>query len=376
MDLRESNPLVEFVAGGIGDPVIRLRFLKMIAPVPKPRSRWRYTSLATSVCLAAMLGGGLLLRVGARPKLPPQRATVAPASPSPPAATPSARVWLVEQSAASESYSNGLRIDDRFVVTNHPRRYLLFREGGPEARSQPAGIVFHTTESRQAPFEPSANQLLRRLGGSVIDYVQRKRAYHFLIDRFGRVYRIVAEADAANHAGFSVWAGPAGAYLNLNESFLGVSFEADTHPGQIETSVSPAQIRAAAMLVEMLRSRYEIPAENCVAHSQVSVNPSNMRVGYHTDWASSFPFEQLGLPNSYARPAPAVELFGFEYDSRFLHWAGTPLFAGVQSAESKVEAEARSRSLSVPAYRKRLQDRYRRLLAEVGQANRTAMEGY
>jgi hypothetical protein len=56
---------------------------------------------------------------------------------------------------------------------------------------------------------------------------------------------------------------------------------------------SPAQVRAAAMLVEMLRARYRISAVNCVTHAQVSLNPSNMRVGYHMDWASKFPFEQL-----------------------------------------------------------------------------------
>lgn len=142
--------------------------------------------------------------------------------------------------------------------------------------------------------------MLQRIGESLIEYVQRKRAYHFLIDRFGRVYRVVAETDAANHAGFSVWADESSVYVNLNESFLGVSFEAETQPGQMQPSVSPAQVRAAAMLTEMLRSRYAIPAANCVTHAQVSVNPSNMRVGYHTDWASSFPFEELGLPDNYA----------------------------------------------------------------------------
>ena len=42
------------------------------------------------------------------------------------------------------------------------------------------GIVFHTTESRQAPFEAQQNRLLKRLGGSFLEYVQRKPAYNFL----------------------------------------------------------------------------------------------------------------------------------------------------------------------------------------------------
>ena len=56
-----------------------------------------------------------------------------------------------------------------------------------------------------------------------------------------------------------MWADEQWFYINLNESFLGVSFEAQTHAGQTEGVASPAQVRAAAMLTEMLRSRYQIP---------------------------------------------------------------------------------------------------------------------
>ena len=52
------------------------------------------------------------------------------------------------------------------------------------------------------------------------------RAYHFVIDRFGRVHRIVVESDAANHAGHSVWADSKWLYLHLNDGFLSVAFEA------------------------------------------------------------------------------------------------------------------------------------------------------
>ena len=40
----------------------------------------------------------------------------------------------------------------------------------------------------------------------------------------------------------------------------------------------------------MLRAKYRIPESNCVTHAQVSVNPDNMLVGYHTDWSGNFPF--------------------------------------------------------------------------------------
>jgi hypothetical protein len=279
-------------------------------------------------------------------------------------------VWLVEKTADSETYSNGLRIDNRLQILSHRRAYVAFpltasKKGAGVYRASPAGIVFHTTESRQAPFESAQAQVLKSISESLLEYVRRKRAYNFLIDRFGRVYRIVAESDAANHAGFSVWSDTAWLYINLNESFLGVSFEAETHPGQIEPQAGSAQVRAAAMLTEMLRSRYGIDAANCVTHAQVSVNPSNMRVGYHTDWASSFPFGQLGLPDNYERALPAIWAFGFEADPAFEHWAGARLSVGVRMGQARFNEGAAGAGASPRNYRRALQRVFRERLAEV-----------
>ncbi len=62
----------------------------------------------------------------------------------------------------------------------------------------------------------------------------------------------------------------------------------------------------------MLRARYSIPASNCVAHAQVSVNPANHGAGYHLDWAANLPFAELGLADNYKLALPSVQLFGFE----------------------------------------------------------------
>ena len=125
-------------------------------------------------------------------------------------------------------------MDDRYAVGNHPRAYPAFPvgpdDGPPVRRADPAGIVFHTTESAQAAFSAEENGTLRRIGESLLDYVRRKRAYHFVIDRFGRVYRVVSETDAANHAGYLGLGDERWIYVNLNESFLGVSFETKTAP--------------------------------------------------------------------------------------------------------------------------------------------------
>ena len=302
----DSRPVVDWLAGQIHDPVAKLRFLKVVTANDRPASakawtRRRYVPAAI-LCTVAVL---FLVKAKARVETPAPHTTLA-AAPLPVASRPAGGpppIWQVEKNAEFEIYSNGLRIETRYEVSTHPRRYVAFATGGSgreagEIRNTPAGIVFHATESRQAPFEERENRVLKKLGESTLDYVRRKCAYNFVIDRFGRVYRVVRESDAANHAGFSLWADERWTYINLNESFLGVSFEAGAVPGR-ETAISPAQERAAAVLVEMLRSRYPIAAADCVTHAQVSVNPDNMRVGYHTDWASGFPYESIGLPNNY-----------------------------------------------------------------------------
>jgi hypothetical protein len=118
------------------------------------------------------------------------------------------------------------------------------------------------------------------------------------------------------------------------------------------------------MLTEMLRSRYKIPARNCVTHAQVSVNPSNMQIGYHVDWASSFPFEKLGLPDNYATPSPAISLFGFAFDASYEQRAGARLAAGAVEAESGLMERSRSAHLSLTAYRHALHLRYLKILAK------------
>jgi N-acetylmuramoyl-L-alanine amidase-like protein len=374
-----SKHWTDRLAGQIHDPVGRLRFLQAVAPAPEMTS-YRASRVVRMICPGAL--GSLLvvlacLEAGGtvHPVIPPAprihrsagqlALTFASAQP--------AEVWQVEKIANSETYSNGLRIDDRMAVSNQPRAYLAYPLADPDAtavrRTDPAGIVFHTTESRLAPFEPDQNGTLKRLGESLLEYVQRKRAYHFLIDRFGRVYRVVAESDSANHAGNSVWADSRWLYINLNQSFIGVSVETRTEPGQVVPEMSPAQLRSATMLTEMLRSKYHLAAENCVTHAQVSVNPSNRQVGYHTDWASSFPFAQLGLPDNYVRPLPALWAFGFEYNPEFLHWAGGRIGAGVQLADSRIQENAAAAGLSVSRYRKTLQERYHRQLEAVRRAN-------
>ena len=366
-----AKPWVTWFAGRIDDPVSRLRFLQAVAPPPERAARRaRLVHLVAPGCLAVAFTALCLIQAGGHPR-PVPKALRSAALPRPPASPPAGTVWLVEKTDGFEVYSNGLRIDDRYQVANRTRSYLAFplTGGSGVRRSEPAGIVFHATQSRQAPFEADQNGVLKRIGESLLEYIRRKHAYHFLIDRFGRVYRVVEESDSANHAGYSVWSDAQWLYVNLNQSFLGIAIEALNRPGDEALEMSPAQLRATAMLIEMLRNRYQIPAENCVTHAQVSVNPSNMQVGYHTDWASGFPFGQLGLPDNYLRPLPALWAFGFESNPDYLQWAGHRLARALEATEAELGDAAETAGVSLHAYRKSLQARYRERLAAVRRAN-------
>jgi len=353
------------IAGCIGDPVLRLRFLRAAAP-RKSEKRMRRWLLWGAILLITVAPFLMKLAAG-KPEthivpVAPPHAVIA--------AEHIAPVWKVEDTGDSEVYSNGLRIDTRYVAHTIARRYTAFqRDGANRVRRvpqfQPAGIVYHISESCQAPFDAQNTPVLKRLGESLLEYVRREHAYHYVIDRFGRVYRVVAESDIAYHAGHSVWADDRSFYVNLNESFLAISFEAETRPGQSEGFVAPGQIRAASMLTEMLRNRYAIPAANCVTHAQVSVNPSNMLVGYHTDWAAGFPFAQLGLPDNYEQALPAVWAFGFECDPAWLALGGRPISTGAEIARESLLRRAADAGLRPAEYRKALRQQYRGWLAEV-----------
>jgi hypothetical protein len=320
---------------------------------------------------AAVIGLGLILGVWAgvaayrhmRPRAEPlmaaprRVAAPAPAAPivdpasslvEPPAGTPlttagvaPTAIWLVEKGPQWELYSNGLRIDTALTVKGTPRAFRVFDGEGnlaPRVYNAPVGLLFHTSESDVWPLEAAYNENLRGTSQGLLRYVQKNRLYHYVIDRFGRVYRIVAEDSKANHAGNSVWASAGRVYLNLNHAFLAVSFETRWEGGKA-LPITQAQLAAGRNVSDYLRQRYEIAPEMCVTHGLTSVNPKKHLIGHHMDWARGFPFAVFGLPDQYQREAPSVALFGFDYDDDFLKVLDQP-WPGVRTAEAALAREA------------------------------------
>jgi len=304
------------------------------------------------------------VEAGLAPGLGPPAEAVAPPPSAAGALTP-AGVWLVEKGEGYEQFSNGLRIDTSFAVAGPPRRYRVFGADGTFGEAvyaAPVGILFHTTESDVWPLEASFNENLRDSSHRLLRYVSRNRLYHYLIDRFGRVYRVVEEEAKANHAGHSVWAADGRTYLNLNHAFFGVAFETRWDGGRA-LPITQAQFGSGRALTEYLRQRYGIAPGMCVTHGLTSVNPRTHRIGHHMDWARGFPFQAFDLPDQYRQPAPSVAEFGFGYDEEFLKVLPEP-WPGVRTAEAALQDEAARRGMSVDDVRKERQAVYDRWLAE------------
>ena len=288
-------------------------------------------------------------------------------------------IWLVEKTKDVETYSNRLQIITSFCVENIPRSYVVFPKktdalpGEEHLSTKVRGILYHASEGDMAPFRPEKNRLLKKYSSQLLKYVCRKKGYHYLIDRFGRVYRIVREEDAAFHAGNSVWANEDSIFLNLNHAFIGICFEGKGfeevyEPGSTkprirvvdETTITKAQLQSGKELTDWLRFHYRIHQGNCVPHSIASVYPKNRLIGYHLDLAHGFPFDRFSLGNKYKEMIPSIIEFGFKGDRYFRETLNGNVWPGVNRSEEYLKKKAEQAGTSVRDYRKKLNLRFDR----------------
>ncbi len=288
------------------------------------------------------------------------------------------KVWLVEQKDNTERYSNAGRILTTYETNNHPRSYQLFqKETGAslgQVRHDPVGIVYHTSESHLTSFTSDNNESIETHSRGLLEFVQRHKSYNYVIDRFGQIYRIVRDEEAANHAGNSVWANPEGVYVGLNESFLGVCFETNSKADSLEEQLTEAQLIAGRLLTQILRSRYNIADANCVTHGLVSVNPANMLICFHHDWARNFPFAAMGLSDKYKVAPASISEFGYTYDSDTIQMLGGALWSGVKEADEKFQRKAAEAKVTPDELRRQLRQRYLDLMNQQRRLRNTTTE--
>jgi N-acetylmuramoyl-L-alanine amidase len=106
-----------------------------------------------------------------------------------------------------------------------------------------------------------------------------KVSCHWLIDEDGTVYRLVAEADRAWHAGKSFWAGE----RDINSRSIGIELVNPGHDWGYRP-FPPAQMTALAELATGILERHAIPAARVLGHSDVA--PARKQdPGELFDWA-------------------------------------------------------------------------------------------
>jgi N-acetylmuramoyl-L-alanine amidase-like protein len=378
---RPSSPWMKLpLVGSLPDRAMIILELSKVLPLDQPAPlgirmasllyRVRYALYAMSVALMIFAGVSLVyavskivntLSVSTEAKdisRNNQAAVAGPNGGEAVAAIPSGaglaldKVWLAEKGEGYEFYSNGARVLTEFEIAGARRSFYRFDLGAladgsekAEILSSPVGIVYHVSESDLLPFADRYNSSLKHLSRSLLEYAQQHRLYNYVIDRFGRTYRIVRDEFAANHAGNSVWSDGRSVYVNLSASFLGICFEGRGAAMGAE-GINEAQIYAARTLTAVLRSRYGIDDANCVTHGLVSINPSNRLMGYHTDWVSEFPFEALGLSNKYETELAAISRLGFGYDQAYVAAAGGK-WPGLEKAEASLRGAAEKSGATV-----------------------------
>ncbi len=271
------------------------------------------------------------------------------------------KVWLVKTSEGFEEYSNGARILKEFETTNAERKFYRFdvdklAKGTDEFElmSKPVGIIYHLTESDLLPFTDKYNASLVHNSQSLMEYTRSHKLYNYIIDRFGRIYRIVSDESVAHHAGNSIWSDGRSVYINLNSSFLGISFEGKAEAGKGPDGITEAQIYAARTLTAVLRSKYQIKDANCTTHGLVSTNPTSKLLGHHTDWVANFPFKAVGLTNKYETEMYAISRFGFAYDQAYLSAGGGKRWSGLSRADAALWESAKKSGVVIEQQRRAL----------------------
>ena len=120
---------------------------------------------------------------------------------------------------------------------------------------------------------------------------------HYIVGRDGEIIENLLPSKVAYHAGVSSWLGSK--EKSLNECSIGIELEAPTL-GQSKKDYTSIQINRLCNLLNVLKQKYNIRAENFLGHSDISPE-------LKPDPGKRFPWKKL-----------AKEGFGVWYDLRSL----------------------------------------------------------
>jgi N-acetyl-anhydromuramyl-L-alanine amidase AmpD len=277
--------------------------------------------------------------------------------------TRSEKPFFVAKEDGYEKWSNGCVISTKYETDNHPRAYYTIPRGsetdGEQKSNKIVGIVYHTPESFMVDFVSDNNKAIQSSSRALIEFVQRRKSYNYMINRIGEIYRIVRDDQTANHAGESLWADGQNTYVLLNESFIGVCFESKFEgASSLNEILTLSQIRSGRLLTDVLRTKYNIDDANCTTHGLVAVDPDKMLIARHHDWVRFFPFEAMGLSDKYKIQPPNMTDYGFTYDEDVMAKLGNKLWAGATTAGAEFNRRAEEAGVTADDLRRKFRDRY------------------
>lgn len=123
-----------------------------------------------------------------------------------------------------------------------------------ERRSPPDMIVLHYTGMR------TGEEAIARLRDP-----EAKVSAHYVVEEDGRLFRLVAEERRAWHAGRSWWKGE----TDCNSASVGIEIVNPGHEFGYR-AFPEAQVEAVIALVGEIRSRWTVPNDRIVGHSDVA----------------------------------------------------------------------------------------------------------
>ena len=92
-----------------------------------------------------------------------------------------------------------------------------------------------------------------------------KVSSHYLINRSGKIYRLIEDHKVAWHAGISCW----GKYKNLNENSIGIELVNKGHQFGYER-FRKKQLLSLIKICKSLYKKYKIKKKNIMGHSDIS----------------------------------------------------------------------------------------------------------
>lgn len=153
------------------------------------------------------------------------------------------------------------------------------RKGG----KKPTLIILHYTGM---PDDADARQRLTDPASKV--------SAHYVVERGGQAWQLVAESERAWHAGVGAW----GEETDINSASIGIELVNRGHQWGYQT-FPQAQIDAVIALLRAIQKRHAIPAPNILGHSDIAPQRKE-------DPGEFFPWPTLAQAGLGLWPAPAA----------------------------------------------------------------------